>query len=66
MSNLPPGCSVYDLPGYLEYDIEFTAVCPECGIQFDEEAVVEPGDHTVDVVCPKCKTEFGADIYDGD
>jgi DNA-directed RNA polymerase subunit M/transcription elongation factor TFIIS len=57
--NLPPGCSVDDLPGWSEVCISIDLTCPECG-HFEEaaDAYVERGDEETLVECPKCYRQW--------
>lgn len=64
-SNLPPGVSDYDLPGYNEFYATLDTECPQCGhIQKDAEVL---GDYdprygnrtaTFYAECEKCEHEW--------
>jgi predicted Zn finger-like uncharacterized protein len=54
--NLPPGCSVNDIPGWLEYyTFIHDITCPNCQTHFDEMEVCIGSSDDIEVECDKCK-----------
>jgi len=56
-SNLPPGVSVSDLPGWHDITAEVEIICPNCGHQYWEEHEIDGRcGYTTDVEtqCPNC------------
>lgn len=60
--NLPPGCTVYDIPGYLDEEITVEFACTECGTVFDVEAIVSPDNTVVYGDCPSCEAQMRYDV----
>ena len=54
MSNLPPGCTVHDLPGYDEQELTVPVECDYCDHVFDADIIVDGSTMSVDVDCPNC------------
>lgn len=58
LSNLPPGMTERDIPGFLDIDAEWTIKCPHCGYEGLADASITPatprrdGHGTAD--CPAC------------
>lgn len=53
--NLPPGCSVNDIPGWLDVETTLDIICPDCGTNFPEmDVCLSPSQRDVDIECEKC------------